>query len=98
MKTTGHSITAVWAFTVPVWKEEGKGGGEGAGINEPVFEICSIISRGTISAAGCLDLHKYAHGSDNERRAEAAETSSVRFTDELSFVPMIESVYSLCGN
>lgn len=28
MKTTGHSITAVWAFTVPVWKEEGKGGGK----------------------------------------------------------------------
>ena len=69
----------------------------GTGINEPVFEICSIISRGTISAAGCLDLHKYAHGSDNERRAEAVETSSVRFTDEFPFVRMIESVYSLCG-
>lgn len=45
--------------------------GVGAGMSEQVFETCSIISGGTISTAGCLDLPKYAHGSDNEREREA---------------------------
>lgn len=35
-------------------------------MSEPL-KTCSIISRGTISTAGCLDLQKYAYGSDNER-------------------------------
>lgn len=52
-----------------VWDkaEKGWGWGAGAGMTEQVFEICSIISRGTISMAGCLDLQKYAHGAGNER-------------------------------
>lgn len=58
MKAGGHGIFSGW--------EEG----EGTGINEWVFEICSIISRRIISA-GCLDLQKYADVSDNEREVEA---------------------------
>ena len=37
----------------------------GAGTSVQFFETCSIISRGTTSTAGCLDLLKYAYGSDN---------------------------------
>lgn len=58
MKAGGHGIFFGWE------------GGGGTGINEPVFEICSIISRRIISA-GCLDLQKYADASDNEREVEA---------------------------
>lgn len=43
MKKTELGIVPVLAFSVSVWEE-----GEGAGIKEQVFEMCSIISRGTV--------------------------------------------------
>lgn len=54
MKGGGHGLFSAW--------EEG----EGEGINEQVFEICSIISSLIIPTAGCLDLQKQAVA-DNER-------------------------------
>lgn len=72
MKKTELGIVPVLDFSVSVWEE-----GEGAGIKEQVFEMCSIISRGTVSTAGCLDLQKYADVSDDDRAKRSSSSDEM---------------------